>query len=77
MVERFLKIKEAVAKSLFDLNQIDLFPGEDELKAVEDLVEALEVVETASLALNRDDSELKKAEIVFQFFSKRSSRPGK
>ncbi len=33
-------------------------------------MEALEVVETASLALNRDDSDLKKAKIVFQFLWK-------
>ncbi len=67
MLQRFLEIRAAVAKALVDLKQVDLFPEEEELEKLQELVNALEVLESGSVALGRQDMDLKQAEIVFNF----------
>ncbi len=69
-IKRFLEIKTAVGKTLIDLNKMDLFPEKDEVDVLEHLAEALDLVETASLALSRRDSTLNKADIIFEFLLK-------
>ncbi len=67
MIKRFLEAKKAVAKALVDLGKIHLYPEKEELAALEEMAEALDIVQTGSLALGRRDANLSKAEVIFDF----------
>ncbi len=67
MVKRFLETKGTIAKVLVELSSINLYPSEEELKLLQETVDALEVIESASLALGKRDCDLQKSEKIFQF----------
>ena len=70
MLKRFLEIKAYVIRALVDHGSFHLFPSQEELDLISHLSDALEVVEVSAQALGRSDSDLAKADTIFEFLIK-------
>lgn len=70
MIRRFLDLKSSVIRALIEFSSFDLFPSQDQLSMLSDLSDSLEVVEVAAQALGRRDSDMGKAERIFEFLLK-------
>ena len=67
MVQRFLELSDVLPTALNELASNHLFPSEDELQLATEIVDSLNLVEVAVLALGRRDSDLAKADKIFTF----------
>lgn len=66
MLERFLEISEAIKKALDDrsINKRALFPEQDELSKMEELLDALDIVREGTERLQANDINLAVADEV-------------
>ena len=67
MLRRFHEMKGTIAKALVQLSAIDMYPSASDLELISQMIEALEVIETGSLALGRQDCDLRKADRIYDF----------
>ena len=66
MLDRFVRISNAIKKALIDktINKINLFPEEWEMDKIEELLEALTIVRAGSKRLQANDMNLAAADEV-------------
>jgi len=73
MIKRLLEVRKSVSKALVELEMQDLMLTESEVLLLDSLSDALDVIETASLALGRRDCTLFKSERIFKYLLKQLS----
>ncbi len=67
MLQRFLKLKTIIPKVLIELAQSSIFLADAKVAMIEDLVQALEVIEVGTLVLCCQEATLSPADQILKY----------
>ena len=67
LLKRFIDVKVPIQHALVDLKKTSLFPSEDEITIIEDMVKSLMVVDSVSVNLQDRSATLAEADRMFEF----------
>ena len=70
MLRRFQNVKDGIKETLQEYSQLDLFPSNQELDIVENMVDALEIIEISAVALCNRDFDLLDADVTLNHMLK-------
>ena len=71
MIKRFLQLRTPIHKTLIDFKKQAMFPTDTEMSILEELVEALEIVEVGTRMLCERKTTLADADKIFEFVLKK------